>query len=140
MQPEMSLKNKTARQSQQFRGRRVLLADGSMMNTVHIESLLKHWNLEMDVVRNGKDVIKKVKDFRYDILLIDILLPEINGLDAALQIRTLGHSSEELTIVALSTHSISMDILSRNGIDDIIFKPFLVEDFERKFIKYIDFS
>lgn len=120
-----------------FSGKKVLLAENSLISAVHAESILKHWNLKIDVVRNGKEAVHKVKDSHYDIVLLTIQMPEMDGLETAKQIRLMGYNLKDLPILALTARTISMDVLSLNGINDIILKPFSVEDLESKFDLYL---
>ena len=115
----------------------MLLAEGSLINAVVAQSILRRWNLKIDIVRSGNEAVEKVKDMRYDILLLGIKIAGMDALEAAKQIRSLGYTMEHLPILVLATHTISADILSMNSINDIILKPFSVEEVERKFNQYV---
>ncbi len=88
-------------------------------------------NLECEIVDNGEDAVEKVKENNYDIVLMDIHMPGISGLEATKIIRTF---DKELTIFALTAVTLEdkMHEFDEAGFDDIISKPFKQEDFEKK--------
>ena len=88
-------------------------------------------NLESDIVDNGEDAVEKVKGAEYDVVLMDIHMPGISGLEATKQIRQF---DKDLTIFALTAVTLEdkMHEFDEAGFDDIISKPFKQEDFEKK--------
>ena len=88
-------------------------------------------NLECDIVDNGEAAVEKVKQNNYNVVLMDIHMPGISGLEATKIIRTF---DKELTIFALTAVTLEdkMHEFDEAGFDDIISKPFKQEDFEKK--------
>ena len=88
-------------------------------------------NLECDVVDNGEDAVERVKDNKYSVVLMDIHMPGISGLEATKIIRTF---DKELTIFALTAVTLEdkMHEFEEAGFTDIIPKPFKQEEFEKK--------
>ena len=88
-------------------------------------------NLHCDVVDNGEEAVDKVKTGNYDVVLMDIHMPGISGIEATRMIRAF---DRELTIFALTAVTIEdkMQEFDEAGFTDIIPKPFKQEDFERK--------
>ena len=88
-------------------------------------------NLQCDIVDNGEAAVEKVKENSYNIVLMDIHMPGISGLEATKIIRTF---DKELTIFALTAVTLEdkMHEFDEAGFDDIISKPFKQEDFEKK--------
>jgi len=120
-----------------FSGRKVLLVEDSLISAVHTESILKNWGLKIDIVRTAKEAVQKVKDNEYSILFMAVQTPDTDGLEAAKQIRLLGHNMKDLPILALTARAISMGLLNMNGVNDIILKPFSAEDIESKLNQYL---
>ena len=87
--------------------------------------------LYCDVVDNGEEAVDMVKTNNYDVVLMDIHMPGISGMEATRIIRTF---DKELTIFALTAVTIEdkMQEFEDAGFTDIIPKPFKQEDFERK--------
>lgn len=87
--------------------------------------------LECEIVDNGEAAVEKVRENNYDVVLMDIHMPGISGLEATKIIRTF---DKELTIFALTAVTLEdkMHEFDEAGFDDIISKPFKQEDFEKK--------
>ena len=88
-------------------------------------------NLYCDVVDNGEEAVNRVKEDKYDVVLMDIHMPGISGLEATKIIRTF---DKALTIFALTAVTLEdkMHEFEEAGFDDIISKPFKQDDFEKK--------
>ena len=95
------------------------------------KKILTKMNLQCEVVDNGEDAVDKVKENNYDVVLMDIHMPGISGLEATKIIRTF---DKELTIFALTAVTLEdkMQEFDEAGFDDIISKPFKQDDFEKK--------
>ena len=110
---------------------KILVVEDNKINQMITRKILNKMNLYCDVVDNGEDAVDRVKEERYDIVLMDIHMPGISGLEATKIIRTF---DKELTIFALTAVTIEdkMHEFDEAGFDDIISKPFKQEDFEKK--------
>lgn len=88
-------------------------------------------NLVCDVVDNGEDAVENVRENNYSVVLMDIHMPGISGLEATKIIRTF---NKDLTIFALTAVTLEdkMHEFDEAGFNDIISKPFKQEDFEKK--------
>ena len=88
-------------------------------------------NLKCDIVDNGEAAVEKVKENSYNVVLMDIHMPGISGLEATKIIRTF---DKKLTIFALTAVTLEdkMHEFDEAGFDDIISKPFKQADFEKK--------
>ncbi|MGV8813427.1 MAG: ATP-binding protein [Gelidibacter sp.] len=110
---------------------KILVVEDNKINQMITRKILNKMNLYCDVVDNGEDAVERVKEEQYDIVLMDIHMPGISGLEATKIIRTF---DKELTIFALTAVTIEdkMHEFDEAGFDDIISKPFKQEDFEKK--------
>lgn len=66
---------------------KVLVADDMSLNQLLIKIILEDFGLECDIAENGKIAIKKLQNSTYDIVLMDIQMPEINGFETSEFIR-----------------------------------------------------
>jgi CheY-like chemotaxis protein len=110
---------------------KILVVEDNKINQMITKKILNKMNLNCDVVENGEDAVEQVKAVNYDVVLMDIHMPGISGLEATKIIRTF---NKELTIFALTAVTLEdkMQEFDEAGFDDIISKPFKQEDFEKK--------
>ena len=110
---------------------KILIVEDNKINQMITKKILNKMNLYCDVVENGEDAVEKVKEVAYDVVLMDIHMPGISGLEATKIIRTF---DKELTIFALTAVTLEdkMHEFGEAGFNDIISKPFKQDDFEDK--------
>jgi signal transduction histidine kinase/ActR/RegA family two-component response regulator/Tfp pilus assembly protein PilF len=110
---------------------KILVVENNKINQMITRKILNKMNLNCDVVDNGEEAVDRVKETRYDVVLMDIHMPGISGLEATKIIRTF---DKDLTIFALTAVTLEdkMHEFDEAGFDDIISKPFKQEDFEKK--------
>lgn len=110
---------------------KILVVEDNKINQMITKKILNKMNLVCDVVDNGEDAVEHVKDNKYSVVLMDIHMPGISGLEATKIIRTF---DKELTIFALTAVTLEdkMHEFDEAGFNDIISKPFKQEDFEKK--------
>ncbi|RAJ94374.1 signal transduction histidine kinase [Larkinella arboricola] len=110
---------------------RVLLAEDNAMNITLMERLLTRWGIELTVAEDGRQVLELMETNQYDIILMDIQMPELNGFQTAERIRQLADPQKAgIPIIAL-TAAISTEVIARikeSGMNDYISKPFKLED------------
>jgi signal transduction histidine kinase/CheY-like chemotaxis protein len=87
---------------QQFTNLNVLLAEDNTINTLVATKLLAKWGINAACVVNGLQAIEKAKSKKYDIILMDIHMPEMNGYDAAAIIRQTNNVNVDTPIYALT--------------------------------------
>lgn len=109
----------------------ILVVEDNKINQMITKKILTKMNLSCEVVDNGEAAIEMIKAKTYDIVLMDIHMPGISGIEATKIIRTF---DEELTIFALTAVTIEdkMHEFDEAGFTDIIPKPFKQEEFEKK--------
>lgn len=110
---------------------KILVVEDNKINQMITKKILNKINLECDVVDNGEDAVERVKENNYSVVLMDIHMPGISGLEATKIIRSF---NKELTIFALTAVTLEdkMHEFDEAGFNDIISKPFKQEDFEKK--------
>ncbi|WP_178983592.1 ATP-binding protein [Winogradskyella helgolandensis] len=110
---------------------KILIVEDNKINQMITKKILNKMNLYCDVVDNGEAAVEQVKEVAYDVVLMDIHMPGISGLEATKIIRTF---DKELTIFALTAVTLEdkMHEFGDAGFDDIISKPFKQDDFEDK--------
>lgn len=110
---------------------KILVVEDNKINQMITKKILTKMNLTCEIVDNGEDAVEKVKNTEYSVVLMDIHMPGISGLEATKRIRVF---NKELTIFALTAVTLEdkMHEFDEAGFDDIISKPFKQETFEKK--------
>ena len=121
-------------------GLRVLVVEDNAVNQMVIRKFLRKWNAHMDTAHNGVEALKKVEVSDYDLILMDLQMPEMDGFTATKKIRGLRKGNlHDIPIIAL-TASVQLD--SRHkvfevGMDDFVTKPFNPEDLLNKIKRHV---
>lgn len=105
-------------------GIKALVVDDNEVNILVVVSMLNQFNIETEEAVSGKDAIEKAKRTDYDIIFMDYLMPEMNGIEATQEIRRLGKVKRPV-IVALSAN-VTQDMkhdFETAGVDDVMAKP-----------------
>lgn len=101
----------------------VLVVEDNEINQSLIEHLFKSWKLSFDMVNNGKQAIDKLRTRNYDLILMDIQMPEMDGYTATQQIR---HDLKlDMPVVAMTAHALpgEREKCLSAGMDEYISKP-----------------
>ncbi|WP_320043364.1 response regulator [uncultured Desulfobacter sp.] len=109
-------------------GCKILLAEDDKMNQVVVTGLIKMLNLgRVEIANNGKEAVKKYSAHRFDLILMDGEMPEMNGIDAACAIRTIEKDKglSRTPIIALTAHTSQEDktLFFNSGMDEFLEKP-----------------
>ncbi|RKR83900.1 PAS domain S-box-containing protein [Mucilaginibacter gracilis] len=125
-------------------GTRILLAEDNQINILLAKQFLKQWDVECDVAENGELAVKLTQANDYDMILMDLQMPEMDGYTATQEIRKLepAYKYRKLPIIAL-TASAMLDNKDRAfivGMDDYISKPFNPDELYRKIAHYSKIS
>ncbi len=108
------------------RSLRVLLAEDNAVNQHVARAILTKAGHRVDVVSNGYQAVEAVRSARYDLVLMDIEMPDMGGLEATKQIRALASPQGEVPIIAVTAHALAgaREQYVRAGMNDYISKPF----------------
>jgi signal transduction histidine kinase/ActR/RegA family two-component response regulator len=112
------------------RSRRILVVEDNPVNQVLVRTVLKKLGHRATVAGNGRDALRALDDEDFDLILMDIQMPEMDGVEATRAIRARGMTPERLPIIAL-TANLSPDsrvTYLHAGMNECIGKPFRVGD------------
>jgi CheY-like chemotaxis protein len=128
---EQELYKTTYKKEHNFNGEKVLLVEDNDINVLVGRQILEKENLKVEVVNDGLSAVNMVKENDYDIVLMDIQMPIMDGYASTIEIRKFNTT---LPILALSA-SIFLEVKDRikeSGMDGFIYKPFDPEDLLNK--------
>lgn len=105
---------------------RVLVAEDNQMNQKYIGSLLTKWGVSYVMVANGKQVVEEAKRQSFDLILMDIQMPIMDGHEATVAIRNLQNANQNVPIIALTASAMltHKNVALRAGMNDFLPKPF----------------
>jgi signal transduction histidine kinase len=109
-----------------LKGLNVLIADDNEVNVLVLTAILRNWGVEPDVVANGRQVVERVQERDYDVVLMDLHMPELDGYAATRQIRSLPDEKfKRLPIFAVSasTRMGNQHELDAAGFTEFVGKP-----------------
>jgi len=118
---------------------KILVAEDNLVNQKVISAFLKIGGLSADLVENGLDAIEKARSTKYDLILMDIQMPELDGMTATHKIRQLSGHYDSAPVVALTANA-SLDDQNyylNSGMNDYVAKPINPEDLFDVIEKYI---
>jgi CheY-like chemotaxis protein len=115
---------------------RVLLVEDNDINRLYAKSILKNWQCHIDVAENGLVAIEKIKNNFYDVVLMDVQMPVMDGYEATKAMRSM-HQSAKVPIIALTANATQRDVEKclLAGMNDYLPKPFTPEDLYGKLFK-----
>ena len=120
---------------EKLKGLRVLLVEDNMINTKIAQKIMSQWDVEVECAENGLVGVEKFHANSYDVILMDLSMPVMDGYDATIEIRKI---DKLIPIIAL-TASASFGYLDRAlqiGINEYIIKPFNPKELNMKLRKY----
>lgn len=122
-----------------LKGMKILIAEDNMMNVVLMKNFMKGWDVETDIAENGLLAVELVQINDYDLVLMDLQMPEMDGYQATAKIRALPEKKYlDLPIIALTASAMLdiRDIAYTSGMNDFVSKPFNPNELYAKLAVY----
>ncbi len=118
-----------------------LIVDDNRLNRIALESILKKLGIKSILLDSGAKAIEFMKTSQVDLILMDIQMPQMDGLEATRRIRSLGDKCQTVPIVAVTANAYfnDYDLLKAAQINDVIFKPIQMESLGQILRKYLGF-
>jgi signal transduction histidine kinase len=118
-----------------IRGVRVLVVEDNEINATILERFLQKWGIRIKEASNGLQALELLKFHQFDLILMDLEMPEMNGYDAVKVIR---QTNTTIPIIAFTATLLNnMDsLITNDGFDDYILKPFRPADLKSKIEKF----
>jgi len=139
-QPPSSTSSNRVISKESLKGLRVLLAEDNQMSVLFMRKLFAKWEIEPDIAMNGQETIDKLDQEAYDVILMDLHMPVMNGIEATQHIRSMENPLKSKVYILALTASVSDDIIANIkalGFDDYLGKPFRPNDLHHKLEKIL---
>jgi PAS domain S-box-containing protein len=121
-------------------GRKVLLVDDDETNRFLGETILENWNMIYDQAEDGEHAIQKLNKYTYDLILLDIHMPKVSGIDVTKYIRSQKNNpNHHIKIIAVTANVVKSDIeqYMATGMQDYVLKPFREQELFNKMCKVL---
>ncbi|GAA0720896.1 hypothetical protein GCM10009430_21550 [Aquimarina litoralis] len=102
---------------------KALIVDDNKLNLLVANKILSKENFECTTIDNGFDAIELAKDNSYDIILMDINMPKLNGIGTTKRIREFDHKTPIIALTAVDVTQLNRQIMQA-GLNDYILKPY----------------
>jgi PAS domain S-box-containing protein len=108
---------------------RVLLAEDNLINQKIAARMLERLGLRVTLAGNGREALMALAKEPYDLVLMDVQMPEMDGLEATRELRTVGGPNRGVAVVALTANALKGDeqICLESGMNDYLTKPITAE-------------
>jgi signal transduction histidine kinase/DNA-binding response OmpR family regulator len=113
-------------------GIRILVAEDNPLNVKLLEIILNNFGCDYDVVPDGEAACRDLRKYHYDVVLMDVHMPNMNGIDATYMIRK--EINNQVPIIALTAAAMPEEKAKcfESGMDDIVLKPVNVNELKEK--------
>ena len=133
---------KKKRQTRQFEapGAQILVVDDVTINLKVFKGLLKETSVQIDAVDSGKQCLSMIKQKKYDIIFLDHMMPELDGIETFKQMKKqMENKNKETPVIMLTANAIlgAREEYLNVGFQDYLAKPFHQDDLEAIVLKYL---
>ncbi|WP_291135075.1 tetratricopeptide repeat-containing hybrid sensor histidine kinase/response regulator [Flavobacterium sp. UBA7663] len=116
----------------------ILVVEDNKINQMVTKKLLEKNGHNFQMAENGLEALLLVEENNFDVILMDINMPVMNGIEASIKMRNLGIKTPIIALTASDKENILKEILEKkNGLTDVLVKPFEYADLENVISRYI---
>lgn len=109
--------------------KKILIAEDDIINVFLLERILRPLNFEVIIAADGVEAISKFKQFNFDLILMDIYMPNMNGIEASIIIREI---SKTIPIIVISAAVLNTEnLIKETGVNYFMAKPIEVYSFKK---------
>ncbi|NOX26095.1 MAG: response regulator [Deltaproteobacteria bacterium] len=122
-----------------IRGARILLAEDNEINQQVAQEILEQAAFVVEIANNGREAVEMAAANQYDVILMDIQMPEMNGFEATEKIRGLAAEKKDIPIIAMTAHAMAGDREKSlaGGMNDHVTKPIDPNELFAALVKWV---
>lgn len=123
-------------ESEDLSGVNVLLVEDNVINVMVANKFLTRWKANVDVAKNGQEAIDRIKAKTYDVVLMDLQMPVMDGYEASKKLRKFKYT---VPIIALTASAMAHEQakIYNAGMDAYVLKPFSPEDLLKEITRFV---
>lgn len=129
---EVKVSQKSIKDDISLKGLRILLAEDNEVNSLYAKTILEQAGVIVKAVKNGKEAVSECIKETFDLILMDIQMPVMDGVSATKIIKTELHLKTPVVAQTANTVQKDLDSCYKSGMQDYIAKPFTVEELKMK--------
>lgn len=106
---------------------KILVSEDNPVNILVVKKTLEQWNIVPEIAENGLIALQKLEQVNFDVILMDLYMPEMDGYEAAMSIRNLTNETKAATPIIALTASVNNEVIKKiidAGMNDYLSKPF----------------
>lgn len=133
--PDIALKSKEENNEDNYKNKKVLIVDDNALNIKVAKIALRDFDMEIDECNDGLSCLEKIKEKKYDVILMDIMMPNMSGETALLKLKEI--PGFNTPVIALTADAITgaKEKYIEEGFVDYIAKPFRKDEIKEKLDK-----
>uniref|UniRef100_UPI00404A9E30 ATP-binding protein n=1 Tax=Flavobacterium sp. TaxID=239 RepID=UPI00404A9E30 len=116
--------------------KKILLVEDNKINQLITQKMLERKNITCVIIDNGEEAVEHLQNHSYDLILMDVHLPGINGTEATAEIRKFNSNIPIIALTAISLNE-NKEMLLSYGMNEVITKPFMPEVFYETITNYL---
>jgi PAS domain S-box-containing protein len=113
----------------------VLIAEDNEINIRVAQTIFSYLGFNIDIAKNGNEAIEKIKGNCYDIVFMDLVMPERDGIQATVEIRGMGYQMPIIAMTAAASSKSKLKAIS-SGMNDYIVKPVKIDSIRNILLKW----
>ena len=122
---------------------KVLIVDDNLVNRKVAAGLMRPFAMQVDTAKSGEEAIKMVQDKKYDLIFMDHMMPDMDGVETTHVIRGLeGEYYQNVPIIALTANALSgvKEMFIEEGMNDFVAKPINIKELSEKILNWLPFE
>ena len=137
--PELSDSRQTTEDGTSISGYHILMAEDNELNTFMASQFLNKWGVSITIAENGREAIQAAATSSFDLILMDLQMPEMDGYQATEQIRQLpGYSNVPIVALTASVFAAVEKKITQAGMNDHLTKPFNPSSLYQKLLEHLE--